>query len=148
MHFTSQSSSKADHKKGTISLVRGSSSSLIELPTFLTRPVKLGHLQQLSHLDQHGETNEHPCQHKHCHLHIQEDQYHTETLSERLANYQLKGKRDPLTEKRSQYTVIFVALGFFTTCLLMVAIMLSFTSDYQDMVIARVINTSNTNYAI
>ena len=154
MQFISQSSSKADHKKGTISLVRGSSSSLIELPTFLTRPVKLGHLRQLGLLDQHGETNEHPCQHKHCHLHIQEDQHHTdslnipETLSERLANYQLKGTRDPMTEKRSQYTVIFVALGFFTTCLLMVAIMLSFTSDYQDMIIARVINTSNTNYAI
>ena len=46
--------------------------------------------------------------------------------------------------KRSQYSVIVVALGFFTTCLLMVGTMLSFTSDYQDQVIAKVINTSNT----
>ena len=65
------------------------------------------------------------------------------TLTERLATYQLKN-RDPLMLKRSQYTVIIVALGFFTTCLLMVGTMLSFTSDYQDLVIAKLINTSNT----
>ena len=38
---------------------------------------------------------------------------------------------------------MFVAILFFTSCLLLVGFMLSITSQYQDIHIARVLNTSD-----
>ena len=40
-------------------------------------------------------------------------------------------RRQSVRRKKSQWTIICVACGFFTSCLLLVAGMLSITSEYQ-----------------
>ena len=40
-------------------------------------------------------------------------------------------RRQSIRRKKSQWTIICVACGFFTSCLLLVAGMLSITSEYQ-----------------
>ena len=122
--------SQSVHRK--LTLIRGSSFSLVELPTFLTSPVDLGGLNCTISTSSSSTTA--------TSLGI--------TLPEALANYQLKTKRDLAMEKRSQRTIMFVALSFFTTCLLLVGTMLSFTSEYQDQAIANVINISNSKYGM
>lgn len=111
----------------TLLLLRGSSYSLVELPTFLP-----------------------PCcvQTRHqyeCRLATKIETPLTDpqilTLAEVLADYQPSDTA--LQRPTSQWTVMIVAIIFFTTCLLLVGVMLSFTSQYQDITVARLINASD-----
>ena len=108
----------------TLLLLRGSSISLVELPTFLPSS---------------------------CTVQIRCPCRNTETpsaesglsLAEVLANYQPRNQTTG--GDKSQWTVMIVAISFFTTCLLMVGVMLSITSEYQDITIARVLKTYNVS---
>jgi hypothetical protein len=103
-------------------LVRGSSLSLVEIPTFLSSSVTLG---TISSVISHSFPLYDP----------------RKTLAEKLAKYRAKQSEQKMG-KRSQWTVMCVALGFFSSCLILVGGMLSYTSDYQDRTIARMLNMS------
>ena len=112
----------------TILLLRGSSYSLVELPTFLPASC----IVQTS------------CQCQGCHggSHVKTSLADANrSLAEVLSSYQLSHKT--MVGTTSQWTVMFVAILFFTSCLLLVGFMLSITSQYQDIHIARVLNTSD-----
>ena len=120
--------SQSVHRK--LTLIRGSYFSLVELPTFLTSPVELGGLNCT--VSSTSSTTFSPD--------------HGMTLSETLASYKFKTNRDLGLNKRSQWSVMFAALVFFLSCLILVGTMLSFTSEYQDRAIAKVINISNSKF--
>ena len=113
--------------KKTVLLLRGSSFSLVDLPTFLPSSCTVQtRCPCYCTLDRNGEKPT-----------IESGM----TLEEVLANYQPRNQT--MRGPRSQWTVMIVAISFFTTCLLMVGVMLSFTSEYQDIAIARVLNSRN-----
>ena len=117
-------------RRKTILLLRGSSYSLVELPTFLPASC----IVQTS------------CQYQGCHgvSHVKTslaENNANRSLAEVLSSYQLSHKT--MVGTTSQWTVMFVAILFFTSCLLLVGFMLSITSQYQDIHIARVLNTSD-----
>ena len=49
----------------------------------------------------------------------------------RLRQFDIQRKKQQEQRRKSQWTVICVACGFFTSCLVLVAGMLSITSEYQ-----------------
>ena len=112
----------------TLLLLRGSSYSLVELPTFLPPQCKV-----------------HPRPQCQCSLVTNKgtplNDLEIQTLAEVLANYQPSDSA--LLRPTSQWTVMIVAIIFFTTCLLMVGVMLSFTTEYQDITVARLLNASD-----
>ena len=120
--LTRSDSIPANNKK--LTLVRGSSLSLVDLPTFLPSTVRLGKLANISSL-------------------IQNIPIHRQ-LQQATRKEARRGK--PISNKtmgkKSQWTVMCVALGFFTSCLILVGSMLSITSEYQDQAIARMLNMS------
>lgn len=105
-----------------LTLVRGSSLSLVDLPTFLPSSVRLGKLASISHL-------------------IQNIPIHKQLQQRREGRAGLP-MSDKTMGKKSQWTVMCVALGFFSSCLILVGCMLSITSEYQDQAIARMLNMS------
>ena len=113
----------------TFILIRDSCYSLVELPTFLSTSCTV---QTKCHCSL-GDYAETP-------LNLPDSKI---TLAEVLADYHPSERA--LLRATSQWTVMIVAISFFTTCLLLVGVMLSFTSEYQDITIARVLNGSNTN---
>ena len=107
-------------ERNKLAIVRGSYLSLVEVPTFLSPSVTLGSIKPSTPL------------------------YNpVEAIEEQLARIRAK-QCQPKMGKRSQWTVMCVALGFFTSCLGLVGGMLSITSDYQDRAIARMLNFSIT----
>ena len=114
-------SSSSSGKK--LTLVRGSSLSLVDLPTFLPSSVRLGKLASISHL-------------------IQNIPIHKQLQQRREGGAGSLPLSDKTMGKKSQWTVMCVALGFFSTCLILVGCMLSITSEYQDQAIARMLNMS------
>ena len=105
-----------------LTLVRGSSLSLVDLPTFLPSSVRLGKLATISQL-------------------IQNIPIHKQLQQRREGRAGLP-MSDKAMGKKSQWTVMCVALGFFSSCLILVGCMLSITSEYQDQAIARMLNMS------
>ena len=105
-----------------LTLVRGSSLSLVDLPTFLSPRVALGTVRAPPPLYDPRKI-----------------------LEERLAEIRAK-KCEPKMGKRSQWTVMCVALGFFSSCLILVGGMLSITSDYQDRAITKMLNISYSHH--
>lgn len=114
--------SQAGNKK--VTLVRGSSLSLVDLPTFLPASVRLGKLANISSLIQNIPIHK---------------QLQQAAKREGRAGLPLS---DKTMGKRSQWTVMCVAVGFFSSCLILVGSMLSITSEYQDQTIARMLNIS------
>ena len=111
-----------------VTLVRDSSLSVVDIPTFISSSVTLGSISsKVSEAFPHYDPRK-----------ILEDK-----LAEIRAN-----KSEPKMGKRSQWTVMCVALGFFSSCLILVGGMLSFTSDYQDRAIARMLNMSINHQAV
>ena len=110
---------------------RGSSYSLVELPTFLTCPVVLG-----------GPVCDNSCSYPN----PSTEPKQSLTLGETLATYQFKTSRDLAADRRSRWSIMFVGLVLFTACLVLVGTMLSFVTEYQDKVILRLINISNIKY--
>ena len=89
--------------------IRGSSFSIVELPTFLSSPVQLGCINTSSSTTSPGIT-----------------------LSQAIAESSLNTKGATVMQKKSQWIIIIVALSFFTTCMILVGTMLSVETDYQD----------------
>ena len=108
-----------------LTLVRGSSFSLVDIPTFLSSSVTLGTISTISNTFPPYDPRK--------------------SLAEKLAKCRAN-RSEPKMGKRSQWTVMCVALGFFSSCLILVGGMLSVTSDYQDRAIARMLNMSYTKY--
>jgi hypothetical protein len=109
-------------------LLRGSCYSLVELPTFLPPPSCVQTRPQCV-----------------CSIANKIETPLTDpqilTLAERLADYHPSDS--VMLRPTSQWTVMIVAIIFFTTCLLLVGVMLSFTSEYQDITVARLLNGSD-----
>ena len=106
--------------------------SLVELPTFLSSlPVSLGSLSSLPASPPLPATP--PC--PPCPRYS--------SLSHRLRDYQLPAEKHPQEYRRSHLTIMWVAITFFTSCLLLVGIMLSVTSDYQDQAILAMLHQIN-----
>ena len=104
--------------------MRGSSLSLVDIPTFLYPRVALGTVTAPPPLYDPRKI-----------------------LEDKLADIRSK-KCEPKMGKRSQWTVMCVALGFFSSCLVLVGGMLSITSDYQDRAITRMLNMSFSQQTI
>ena len=107
---------------GKLTLIRGSSFSLEELPTFLSSPVQLGCVNTSTSTTSGI------------------------TLAQAIAEYQMNTEETTEMQKKSQWVIIIAALSFFTLCLVLVMTMLSVVTDYQDQAMARVINISTTHY--
>ena len=107
-----------------LTLVRGSSLSLVDIPTFLSPRVALGTVAAPPPLYDPRKI-----------------------LEDKLAEIRAK-KCEPKMGKRSQWTVMCVALGFFSSCLVLVGGMLSITSDYQDRAINRMLNISYSHHTV
>ena len=127
---TIPSSSRAFPPRTTLLLLRGSSFSLVELPTFLPPSYKV----QTRHQHRLATNVEKPLNNP------------KKTLAEVLADYHPSDKA--LLKPIPQWAVMIVAITFFTTCLLLVGVMLAFTSEYQDITIARVLNGSDGSRGI
>ena len=123
---TFSSSSRSFSPKTTLLLLRGSSVSLVELPTFLPSPYRVQTRNQCKHATNQEKLLNNP----------------KKTLAEVLADYHLQPSPIP------QWAVMTVAVSFFTTCLLLVGVMLSFTSEYQDITIARLLSGSDGSRGI
>ena len=136
--YCTEHQNNMNSSRRTFLLLRGSSYSLVELPTFLPASC----IVQTS------------CQCQSCQggsVKTALAATDTEitlaatvmeiTLAEVLSVYQPSHKT--MVRPTSQWTVMFVAIIFFTTCLLLVGFMLSITSQYQDITIARVLNSSD-----
>ena len=106
-------------------LIRKSSChSLVEIPTFMTSNILL----KSSYYPSNAETNT------------------GKSLAESLANYQPIIQEE--TQRRKQLLekqMMCMATLFSVCCLVMVGTMFTVISQYQDMVIANMINTSNHN---
>ena len=107
-----------------LTLVRGSSMSLVDIPTFLSPRVALGTVAAPPPLYDPRKI-----------------------LEDKLAEIRSK-KCEPKMGKRSQWTVMCVAIGFFSSCLVLVGGMLSITSDYQDRAITKMLNISFSQYTL
>ena len=114
---------------GKLTLIRGSSFSLVELPTFLgiSSPVQLGCRANSS-----TTTSLTPSR--------------CISLSQAVAEYTWNTEGETVAQKKSQWMIIIAALSFFTACLVLVMTMLSVVTDYQDQAMARVINISSNHY--
>lgn len=124
-------SSSISTKSQKLTLVRGSSLSLVDLPTFLPSTVtlgKLGNIKNISNISSLINNNIHP-------LNKLGNNGLVYPTSASRTNHNKMGKK-------SQWTVMCVALGFFSSCLILVGGMLSVTSEYQDKAIAKMLNIS------
>ena len=117
-----------EHVQRKLTLIRGSSLSLIELPTFLTSPVYLGCQKRATSSTTVGATS-----------------LPGLTLSQAISGYQLKTKPG---RKRPQWTIMVVALSFFAMCLILIGTTLHFATKYQDQAMASMINISNNLYML
>ena len=106
----------------TLTLVRGSSLSLVDIPTFLSPSVTLGTISSRTAAP----------------FPLYDPR---KILEEKLAKIRANRSESKMG-KRTSWTVMCVALGFFSSCLILVGGMLSITSDYQDRTIARMLNMS------
>ena len=115
-----------------LTVVRGLTHSLLELPTFLSQaPVALGSVCSLPPPPSRR-TPPPPSPPRYA------------CLSDRLKDYQLPSNVKRTTNtRRSQWTIMCVAFAFFCTCLGLVGTMLSFTSDYQDQAIIQMLHQIN-----
>ena len=107
-----------------LTLVRGSSMSLVDIPTFLSPRVALGTVAAPPPLYDPRKI-----------------------LEDKLAEIRAR-RNEPKMGKRSQWTVMCVAIGFFSSCLVLVGGMLSITSDYQDRAITKMLNMSLSQQTI
>ena len=124
-HKTIPSASRSFSPRTTLLLLRGSSFSLVELPTFLPHSYKA----ETRHHGRHATNIEKPLNNP------------KKTLAEVLADYHPSD--NALLRPIPQWAVMIVAITFFTTCLLLVGVMLSITSEYQDITVARLLNGSD-----
>ena len=110
--------------KHPLTLVRGSSMSLVDIPTFLSPRVALGTVAAPPPLYDPRKI-----------------------LEDKLAEIRAR-RNEPKMGKRSQWTVMCVAIGFFSSCLVLVGGMLSITSDYQDRAITKMLNISFSQHTL
>ena len=105
-------------------MVRSSAShSLVELPTFISQPVRLVSLSQKENLSS-------SCQEEGI------------TLSQALAAYTWS---PPSQGKVPKWTIILLTISFLSTCLLLMGMMLSLTTEYQDEASRNLMNRSYKN---
>ena len=124
MHHQQFDHCSTQSQRGALTLVRGSSMSLVDIPTFLSPRVALGTVAAPPPLYDPRKI-----------------------LEDKLAEIRAR-RNEPKMGKRSQWTVMCVAIGFFSSCLVLVGGMLSITSDYQDRAITKMLNISFSQYTL
>ena len=96
-----------------ILLSRTRTSSLVDIPSFISHSVTLCSIVEMA--------GEHSCQEA-----LTDQPGHTE----RDLRWE-RQQREAMREKKRQWTIMCVAFGFFSSCLVLVGVMLSITSEYQ-----------------
>ena len=125
---TPSTTAEATAATHTLTLVRGSSLSLVDIPTFLSPSVTLGTISSRT-------STTFPLYDP------------RKMLEEKLAKIRAN-RSEAKMGKRTSWTVMCVALGFFGSCLILVGGMMTITSDYQDRTVARMLNMSLNQQAM
>ena len=95
-----------------ILLTRTRTSSLVDIPSFISHSVTLCSIVEMA--------GEHSCQ----------EASLTDQPGQRDLRWE-RQQREAVREKKRQWTIMCVAFGFFSSCLVLVGVMLSITSEYQ-----------------
>ena len=96
-----------------IFLTRSRSTSLVDIPTFISQSVTLCSIVETT-----GERDTGPSD---------QTQVNCKEKHFKLARQQREARK----EKKRQWSIMCVAFGFFSSCLVLVGVMLSITSEYQ-----------------
>ena len=123
--FLHPSSSPSNPK---VTLVRGVSCSLVDIPTYLSSGVELASLSEVPSLATAPAAS----------YLVQSKENIRRLRLDIVRRRELK-----LTPKKTQWTLICIAVGFLTTCVTLVGTMLSYTSDYQDRAVLRQLAINN-----
>ena len=97
-----------------IILERSESRSLVDLPTFISHSVTLCSVVKITEAPEDSPQSE-----------------KTPDLDRGGYSRLERQQREASKEKKRQWTIMCVAFGFFTSCLMLVGVMLSITSEYQ-----------------
>jgi len=118
-----------------LTLVRGVSCSLVDIPTYLSSSVELASMTELPSLS--TPLANHPPSPPLSYLRQSKENIR------KLRMEIVRGREEKLTPKKTQWTLICIALAFLTTCVTLVGTMLSYTSDYQDRMVAVQLASNN-----
>jgi hypothetical protein len=113
-----------------LTLVRGISCSLVDIPTYLSSSVELANLTGAPP----PALNITPAV-----SYLQQSRENIRKLRMEIVNQ----REQKLTPKKTQWTLICIALGFLAACVTLVGTMLSYTSKYQDRAVARQLASNN-----
>ena len=122
-----------------VTLVRGISCSLVDIPTYLSSSVELASLTELTELPSLQPLDDEVVNSRCAVSYLQQSKENIRRLRMDI----LDRRERKLTPKKTQWTLICIALAFLTTCVTLVGTMLSYTSDYQDRAVARQLASNN-----
>ena len=122
------SSSNFESMTPKMTLVRGQSCSLVDIPTYLGSSVELGNLSEFNGVEAMIVKTPDRL------LNIK--QVSRENVM-RLKLEILKHRNMEKPTRKTEWTLICIALAFLMICITLVGTMLSYTSDYQDRVVAK-----------
>ena len=122
-----------------VTLVRGISCSLVDIPTYLSSSVELASLTELTELPSLQPLDSEVVNSRCAVSYLQQSKENIRRLRMDIVDR----RERKLTPKKTQWTLICIALAFLTTCVTLVGTMLSYTSDYQDRAVARQLASNN-----
>lgn len=122
-----------------VTLVRGISCSLVDIPTYLSSSVELASLTELTELPSLQPLDSEVVNSRCPVSYLQQSKENIRRLRMDIVDR----RERKLTPKKTQWTLICIALAFLTTCVTLVGTMLSYTSDYQDRAVARQLASNN-----
>ena len=122
-----------------VTLVRGMSCSLVDIPTYLSSSVELASLTELTELPSLRPLDNKQTNSRCAVSYLQQSKENIRRLRMDIVDR----RERKLTPKKTQWTLICIALAFLTTCVTLVGTMLSYTSEYQDRAVARQLASNN-----
>ena len=122
-----------------VTLIRGISCSLVDIPTYLSSSVELASLTELTELHSLQPLDNEVANSRCAVSYLQQSKENIRRLRMDIVDR----RERKLTPKKTQWTLICIALAFLTTCVTLVGTMLSYTSDYQDRAVARQLASNN-----
>ena len=129
-----------------VTLVRGMSCSLVDIPTYLSSSVELASLTELTELPSLRPLDNEQANSRCAVSYLQQSKENIRRLRMDIVDR----RERKLTPKKTQWTLCCVAIAFLVVCIVLVGTMLSYTSEYQDRAVARNMfyNVHNTNITI
>ena len=121
-----------------MTLVRGVSCSLVDIPTYLSSSVELASLTEAP-TPPPLPPSPPPALPTPTSSYLQQSKENIRRLRMEI----VRSREEKITPKKTQWTLICIALAFLTACVTIVGTMLSYTSDYQDRAVARQLASNN-----